>query len=79
MTETRAPYTTDTKPTIVYPGSRLETLVEALDSLAEFAPEAYTLQLAHIHAELTEALHDKRNAAPILMQLLAPVATRTNE
>ena len=70
MTETRHPYATNARPCIAYPGSRLEILVEALDNLEKFAPEAYSLEIASIHAEMKDALHDNRNAAPILLQLL---------
>lgn len=70
MTEQRTPYHTNTQRPIAYPSSRLETLVEALNDLEEFAPEAYSLALAAIHTELVEALYDKRNAAPILLGLL---------
>ncbi len=70
MTETRTPYLTNAQPTIAYPGSRLEILVEALNDLKEFAPESYPLSLSSIHVELAEALHDKRNATAMLLTLL---------
>lgn len=70
MTETRTPYHTNAQP-IAYPGSKLELLVEALCNLEEFAPpEAYSLALAGIHVELTEALHGRRNAKQMLLALL---------
>ncbi|HDZ38480.1 MAG TPA: hypothetical protein ENH62_09385 [Marinobacter sp.] len=61
---------TEARPAIAYPGSRLEVLVEALDDIEEFAPEAYPLSLSSIHVELAEALHGKRNAKAMLLTLL---------
>lgn len=69
MTETRTPYLTNAQP-IAYPGSKLELLVEALCDLGEFAPKAYSLAVASLHVELTEALHDGRNAKQMLLALL---------
>jgi len=72
MTEHRPPYQTQSpaRPRIRYPGSRLETLVEALDDLAEFAPEAYPLRIAAIHEGLRAALHGEASAEKLAAYLL---------
>jgi hypothetical protein len=71
MTETRTPYTTNARPRIRYPGSRLELLVEALDDLAELAPEAYPLYAAGIHQELRAALQGETTPEELLRELMS--------
>lgn len=73
MTETRAPYHTKptARPTIKYPGSRLEILVETLDALAELAPEAYPLQASPIHSALRATLQGEIGRMDLLAYLMS--------
>ncbi len=73
MSEQRGKYFTPrptTKPTIAYPGSRLETLVEALDTWAALNLETYPLWINGIHNELRCALEGETEPEMLLDYLM---------
>lgn len=57
-------------PRIVHPGSRLETLVEALDTWAELNTETYPLWIAGIHQELRCALKGETEPNTLIAYLM---------
>lgn len=71
MSETRAPYRATPRPRIVYPGSRLELLVECLDEIAEMAPDAYPLRANRIHTQLRATLQGEIGPTKLLAYLMS--------
>ena len=72
MTETRTHYraTPRPRPRICYPGSRLELLVEALDDLADVAPEAYPMRVNGLHTKLHATLEGEMTLEALLAYLM---------